>query len=77
MQIARGTPGYSGAQLANLVNEAALFAARKNKRVVMMEDFEEARDKINMGPERRSNTMTEKRSSILLTTKLDTLLLAI
>ncbi|HDL5699425.1 TPA: ATP-dependent zinc metalloprotease FtsH [Mannheimia haemolytica] len=60
MQIARGTPGYSGAQLANLVNEAALFAARKNKRVVTMEDFEEARDKINMGPERRSNTMTEK-----------------
>ncbi|EER47179.1 cell division protease FtsH-like protein [Actinobacillus minor NM305] len=60
MQIARGTPGYSGAQLANLVNEAALFAARKNKRVVTMEDFEQARDKINMGPERRSNTMTEK-----------------
>ena len=60
MQIARGTPGYSGAQLANLVNEAALFAARKNRRVVTMEDFEHARDKINMGPERRSNTMTEK-----------------
>ena len=59
MQIARGTPGYSGAQLANLVNEAALFAARKNRRVVTMEDFEQARDKINMGPERRSNTMTE------------------
>ena len=60
MQIARGTPGYSGAQLANLVNEAALFAARKNRRVVTMEDFEQARDKINMGPERRSNTVTEK-----------------
>ena len=60
MQIARGTPGYSGAQLANLVNEAALFAARKNRRVVTMEDFEQARDIINMGPERRSNTMTEK-----------------
>ena len=60
MQISRGTPGYSGAQLANLVNEAALFAARKNRRVVTMEDFEQARDKINMGPERRSNTMTEK-----------------
>ena len=60
MQIARGTPGYSGAQLANLVNEAALFAARKNRRVVTLEDFEQARDKINMGPERRSNTMTEK-----------------
>ncbi len=43
------TPGYSGAQLANLVNEAALFAARKNKRVVMMEDFEEARDKNQYG----------------------------
>ncbi len=60
MTVARGTPGYSGAQLANLVNEAALFAARKNQRVVTMEDFEQARDKINMGPERRSNTMTEK-----------------
>ncbi len=60
MVVARGTPGYSGAQLANLVNEAALFAARKNQRVVTMLDFEQARDKINMGPERRSNTMTEK-----------------
>ncbi|MCT8760724.1 ATP-dependent zinc metalloprotease FtsH [Glaesserella parasuis] len=60
MVVARGTPGYSGAQLANLVNEAALFAARQNKRVVTMGDFEKARDKINMGPERRSNTMTEK-----------------
>ena len=60
MQIARGTPDYSSAQLANLVNEAALFAARKNRHVVTMEDFEQARDKINMGPERRSNTMTEK-----------------
>ncbi|OOH91290.1 ATP-dependent metalloprotease [Pasteurellaceae bacterium 15-036681] len=60
MTVARGTPGYSGAQLANLVNEAALFAARKDRRVVTMEDFEQARDKINMGPERRSNTMTEK-----------------
>ncbi|WP_150539778.1 ATP-dependent zinc metalloprotease FtsH [Actinobacillus vicugnae] len=60
MIVARGTPGYSGAQLANLVNEAALFAARKNQRVVTMDDFEKARDKINMGPERRSNTMTEK-----------------
>ncbi|MDP0029155.1 ATP-dependent zinc metalloprotease FtsH [Glaesserella parasuis] len=60
MVVARGTPGYSGAQLANLVNEAALFAARQNKRVVTMDDFEKARDKINMGLERRSNTMTEK-----------------
>ncbi|AKO45671.1 ATP-dependent zinc metalloprotease FtsH [[Haemophilus] ducreyi] len=60
MIVARGTPGYSGAQLANLVNEAALFAARKNRTVVTMDDFDKARDKINMGPERRSNTMTEK-----------------
>ncbi|MCK3656281.1 ATP-dependent metalloprotease [Pasteurellaceae bacterium Macca] len=60
MLVARGTPGYSGAQLANLVNEAALFAARANQRTVTMNDFEKARDKINMGPERRSNTMTEK-----------------
>lgn len=60
MQIARGTPGYSGAQLANLVNEAAIFAARKNNTVVTLQDFEEAKDKINMGPERRSNTMTER-----------------
>ncbi|WP_392566126.1 ATP-dependent zinc metalloprotease FtsH [Utexia brackfieldae] len=56
--LARGTPGYSGADLANLVNEAALFAARRNKRVVSMNDFEEAKDKINMGTERRSLTMT-------------------
>ncbi|TCT18573.1 membrane protease FtsH catalytic subunit [Bibersteinia trehalosi] len=60
MLVARGTPGYSGAQLANLVNEAALFAARANQKVVTMNDFEKARDKINMGPERRSNTMTER-----------------
>ncbi|QIW16014.1 ATP-dependent metalloprotease [Pasteurellaceae bacterium RH1A] len=58
--LARGTPGYSGAQLANLVNEAALFAARENKKVVTMEDFEKAKDKINMGPERRSMAMTPK-----------------
>lgn len=56
--LARGTPGYSGADLANLINEAALFAARNNKRVVAMDDFEEAKDKINMGTERRSLTMT-------------------
>lgn len=56
--LARGTPGYSGADLANLVNEAALFAARGNKRVVSMDDFEEAKDKINMGTERRSLSMT-------------------
>ncbi|MCB6182265.1 ATP-dependent zinc metalloprotease FtsH [Leeia sp. TBRC 13508] len=52
--IARGTPGMSGADLANLVNEAALFAARANKRLVDMDDFEKAKDKIFMGPERRS-----------------------
>jgi cell division protease FtsH len=57
--IARGTPGFSGADLANLVNEAALFAARSNKRVVDMEDFERAKDKIMMGAERRSMVMSE------------------
>ena len=55
--IARGTPGFSGADLANLVNEAALFAARKTKRLVDMEDFERAKDKIMMGAERRSMVM--------------------
>ncbi|WP_082205031.1 ATP-dependent zinc metalloprotease FtsH [Gilliamella apicola] len=58
--LARGTPGYSGAELANLVNEAALFAARRNKRLVTMDEFEEAKDKINMGTERRSLTMTQE-----------------
>ena len=58
--IARGTPGFSGADLANLVNEAALFAARLNKRVVSMEEFEKAKDKIMMGAERRSMVMSEK-----------------
>jgi len=57
--IARGTPGFSGADLANLVNEAALFAARTNKRLVDMEDFEKAKDKIMMGAERRSMVMSE------------------
>ena len=56
---ARGTPGFSGADLANLVNEAALFAARGNKRVVSMVEFEKAKDKIMMGAERRSMVMTE------------------
>lgn len=60
MTLARGTPGYSGADLANLVNEAALFAARNNKRKVSMLEFEKAKDKINMGPERRTMIMTEK-----------------
>ncbi len=58
--IARGTPGFSGADLANLVNEAALFAARSNKRLVDMEDFERAKDKIMMGAERRSMVMPEE-----------------
>jgi cell division protease FtsH len=57
--LARGTPGFSGADLANLVNEAALFAARKNKRQVDMEDFEKAKDKILMGVERKSMVMSE------------------
>jgi cell division protease FtsH len=58
--IARGTPGFSGADLANLVNEAALFAARANQRVVKMDQFEKAKDKIMMGAERRSMVMSEK-----------------
>jgi cell division protease FtsH len=58
--IARGTPGFSGADLANLINEAALFAARENNRVVTMDEFERAKDKIMMGTERRSMVMSEK-----------------
>ena len=58
--LARGTPGFAGADLANLVNEAALFAARGNKRLVDMEDFERAKDKIMMGAERRSVVMPEE-----------------
>ncbi|MCI5107989.1 MAG: ATP-dependent zinc metalloprotease FtsH [Pseudomonadales bacterium] len=58
--IARGTPGFSGADLANLVNEASLFAARANKRLVTMEEFEKAKDKIMMGAERKSMVMSEK-----------------
>ncbi|MGC4061314.1 MAG: ATP-dependent zinc metalloprotease FtsH [Aquabacterium sp.] len=58
--LARGTPGFSGADLANLVNEAALFAARRNGRVVEMQDFEKAKDKIMMGPERKSMVMPEE-----------------
>ncbi|MFZ6768601.1 ATP-dependent zinc metalloprotease FtsH [Undibacterium sp. Di26W] len=57
--LARGTPGFSGADLANLVNESALFAARRNKRLVEMIDFEDAKDKIFMGPERKSMVMRE------------------
>ncbi|HUL67786.1 MAG TPA: ATP-dependent zinc metalloprotease FtsH [Burkholderiaceae bacterium] len=58
--LARGTPGFSGADLANLVNEAALFAARRNARVVEMQDFEKAKDKIMMGAERKSMVMSEE-----------------
>ncbi|MFA5493782.1 MAG: ATP-dependent zinc metalloprotease FtsH [Porticoccaceae bacterium] len=58
--LARGTPGFSGADLSNLVNEAALFAARANKRLVSTEEFEKARDKIMMGAERRSMVMSEE-----------------
>ena len=62
--IARGTPGFSGADLANLVNEAALFAARANKKLVDMEDMEKAKDKIMMGSERRSMVMSEKEKKL-------------
>jgi len=58
--LARGTPGFSGADLANLVNEAALFAARRTKRLVEMQDFEDAKDKIVMGPERKSAVIREE-----------------
>ncbi len=62
--IARGTPGFSGADLSNLVNEAALFAARANKKVVEMEEFERAKDKIMMGAERRSMVMSEEEKKL-------------
>ena len=62
--IARGTPGFSGAELANLVNESALFAARESKDKVSMADFEQAKDKILMGSERRSMAMTEKEKNL-------------
>ena len=62
--IARGTPGFSGADLANLANEAALLAARRNKRLVTMLDFEDAKDKVLMGAERRSMVMTQKEKEL-------------
>ena len=62
--IARGTPGFSGADLANLANEAALLAARRNKRLVTMLDFEDAKDKVLMGAERRSMVMTSKEKEL-------------
>jgi cell division protease FtsH len=64
MTIARGTPGFSGADLANLVNEAALFAARENAKDVRMEHFDRARDKILMGTERRSMAMSEQEKTL-------------
>jgi len=62
--IARGTPGFSGADLANLVNEAALLAARRGKRMVTQHEFEDAKDKVMMGPERRSMVMTEEEKKL-------------
>jgi cell division protease FtsH len=64
MTIARGTPGFSGADLANLVNEAALLAARRGKKIVAMQEFEDAKDKVMMGPERRSMVMSEKEKEL-------------
>jgi cell division protease FtsH len=63
--IARGTPGFSGADLANLVNEAALLAARRNKRLVAMQEFEDAKDKVMMGAERRSTVFTEDEKKMI------------
>ena len=62
--IARGTPGFSGADLANLVNEAALLAARRNKRLVTQHEFEDAKDKVMMGAERRSMAMSEEEQTL-------------
>ena len=62
--VARGTPGFSGADLANLVNESALLAARKNKRIVTNQEFEEAKDKVMMGAERRSMVMTDEEKKL-------------
>jgi cell division protease FtsH len=62
--LARGTPGFSGADLMNLVNEAALLAARRNKRLVTMAEFEDAKDKVMMGAERRSMAMTQEEKKL-------------
>jgi cell division protease FtsH len=62
--IARGTPGFSGADLANIINESALLAARRNKRIVTMSDLEEAKDKVMMGAERKSMVMTEEEKTL-------------
>ncbi|MCB1319844.1 MAG: ATP-dependent zinc metalloprotease FtsH, partial [Leptospiraceae bacterium] len=64
-QIARGTPGFTGADLANLINEAALLAARRNKKRVTMDELEEAKDKVMMGPERRSFLITPKEKEVI------------
>lgn len=69
--IARGTPGFTGADLANLVNEGALLAARKNKKRVTQEELEEARDKVMMGPERKSFFISEKEKKSSPITKRD------
>ena len=63
--LSRGTPGFSGADLANLINEAALLAARKNKKRVTQEELEEARDKVMMGPERKSFFISEKEKEVI------------
>ena len=62
--IARGTPGFSGADLANLVNEAALMAARRNKRMVTQAEFEDAKDKVMMGAERKSLVMSDEEKKL-------------
>src|SRR5690606_38691918 len=62
--VARGTPGFSGADLANLVNEAALLAARRSKRLVTQQEFEDAKDKVMMGAERRSLVMSEEEKKL-------------
>ena len=62
--LARGTPGFSGADLMNLVNEAALLAARRNKRLVTMAEFEDAKDKVMMGAERKSTAMTQQEKEL-------------
>ncbi len=68
--VARGTPGFSGADLANLVNEAALLAARRSMRMVTQQEFEDAKDKVMMGAERRSMVMTEDEKKLRLIMKL-------
>src|SRR3546814_5238261 len=73
-RVARGTPGFSGADLANLCNEAALLAARRGKRLIASDEFEEAKDKVMMGAERRSMVMTEDERSEEHTSELQSLM---